>query len=316
MAVYTRFTLNELDIFLQNYALGEVVDLKEIEQGVENSNYFLTTSLGKYVLTIYEKRVSVDDLPYFLIFSEHLNQYNIPTPTPVINNLGDYFTDFTQGKKAAIIHFLEGKNLTIPNPAQCKSVGSFVAHMHLAQADFQMHRENPLSPSGSLWDLYNKIPMEKLLHFSDFIADQVAYLKISYPKNLPIGTIHSDIFPDNVFFDQDKAIGIIDFYFSCTDFLAYDLAIVLCAWCFDKGVFSQEKFTLLLTAYQSVRPLTKDELDNLVILMQGAAMRFFLTRAYDLIFHDPNALVIPKDPQEYYDILVFLQHKKIEDLIE
>lgn len=317
MAVYTRFNDSELENFLSHYNLGTVENLQEIAQGVENSNYFLTTTTGKYVLTIYEKRVATDDLPYFLSFTEFLNKQSILTPLAVRTNDDQFFTNFMDGKKAAIIHFLEGHNLDVPNSLQCKSVGSFVAKMHLLQAGFRMERKNDLSPVGSLWGLYNKVQQDiqiKLPHFADFIASKVTYLKAHYPKNLEAGTIHADIFPDNVFFNQNEAIGIIDFYFSCHDFLAYDLAIVLCAWCFNKGHFKTDKFLLLLDAYQFIRPLKKDEKASLLILMQGAAMRFFLTRAHDYMYHDPNALVIPKDPQEYYDILCFLENKKLEDL--
>ncbi len=310
MAVYTRFTDAELDIFLQNYAVGTVLSLEEIAQGVENSNYFLTTTTGKYVLTLYEKRVNSDDLPYFLSFSEYLNTKSIPTPSPVRNLNNQAFTDF-KDKKAAIIHFLQGHNLTLPNLKQCQSAGEFVAKMHIAQAEFTMTRKNTLSPCDSLWLLYETLYetlQEKFPHFYPVIASEFLYLQKNYPTDLPIGNIHGDIFPDNMFFDNDTAIGIIDFYFSCTDFLAYDLAIMLCAWCFDVGHFNQEKFNSVLCAYQTIKPLTKAEKESLVILMRGAAMRFFLTRTYDCIFHDKNALVIPKNPQEYYDILVFLQN--------
>jgi homoserine kinase type II len=313
MAVYTRFTDAELDVFLQNYAVGTVLNLKEIAQGVENSNYFLTTTTGKYVLTIYEKRVNIDDLPYFLSFSEYLNKQDIPTPSPVRNLNNQAFTDF-KDKKAAIIHFLQGNNLTTPNLFQCVSAGEFVAKMHLAQAGFTMTRPNDLSPKGSLWTLYDTIKdllKEKLPHFYPLIAKEVLYLQEYYPPNLPMGNIHADIFPDNMFFDneeEDVVVGIIDFYFSCTDFLAYDLAIVVCAWCFDEKGFNQDKFNMVLHGYKLIKPLTKAEKQSFTILMRGAAMRFFLTRAYDFIFHDKNALVVPKNPQEYYDILVFLQN--------
>ena len=218
MAVYTRFTDAELNHFLQNYTIGTVLELHEIEQGVENSNYFLTTTTGKYVLTIYEKRVSIDDLPYFLSFSEYLNSYNISTPSPVRNINNESFTDFKH-KKAAIIHFLQGHNLTIPNIEQCESAGEFVARMHLAQTNFTLTRKNDLSPTGSLWRLYDTIALllqKKLPVLYPLIHQEIIYLKENYPKKLPIGNIHADIFPDNMFFNDTKAIGIIDFYFSCT----------------------------------------------------------------------------------------------------
>lgn len=316
MAVYTRFTNTELNNFLLNYDIGTVLNLEEIAQGVENSNYFLTTTTGKYVLTIYEKRVNINDLPYFLSFSEHLNKKNIPTPSPVRNLKNESFTDFKH-KKAAIIHFLQGHNLTIPNHFQCLSAAEFVAKMHLAQAGFTMTRKNTLSPAHSLWTLYESIqePLrEKYPHFFPLIANEVFYLQENYPTDLPIGNIHGDIFPDNMFFNDDEAIGIIDFYFSCTDFLAYDFAIMLCAWCFEESQFNHEKFNLMLHAYQTVKLLTKAEKKSLIILMRGAATRFFLTRAYDKLFHDKNALVIPKDPQEYYNILAFLQDATLKTL--
>lgn len=314
MAVYTRFLDSELQEFLKHYDIGTVTDLKEIEQGVENTNYFLTTTINKYVLTIYEKRVNVDDLPYFLAFSDYLNSQHISTPSPVKNIYGGSFADF-MGKKAAIITFLHGKNLDIPNINQCASAGKFVATIHNAQAGFAMTRPNDLSPRGSLWALYDKIKyllQDKLPHFYGAIETEFLFLQENYPTNLSIGNIHADIFPDNMFFQGDDAIGIIDFYFSSTDFLAYDLAIVLCAWCFDKGQFNPNKFYALLKAYQKTRILSDNEINNLPILMRGAAMRFFLTRSHDVLFHDKNALVIPKNPQEYYDILMFLQNFTLE----
>jgi len=310
MAVYTRFTNQELLNFLSCYNIGDFQTITEIEQGVENSNYILTTSLGKYILTIYEKRVNVGDLPYFLSFSEYLNQNHINTPQPIRNNLQESFTDF-KNKKAAIIQFLEGHNLDIPNVFQCASAGDYVAKMHLAQKDFPQTRPNTLSPSGSLWLLFDRINhdiQEKMPALYPIITQEVTFLKAHYPiDGLEKGNIHADIFPDNMFFEHNRAIGIIDFYFSCTDFLLFDLAITLCAWCFDKGIFVFEKYHALINAYQNIKPLTDIEKKLLCTLMRGAAMRFFLTRANDFIFHDKNALVKPKDPQEYYNILLFLQ---------
>lgn len=317
MAVYTRFSQDELNEFLSHYRLGTITELKEIEQGVENSNYFLTTTTGKYVLTIYEKRINHNDLPYFLSFTEYLNQQNIATPLAVKNIHNESVTNF-KNKKAAIIHFLQGHNLATPNVEQCSSAGAFIAKMHLVQEGFHMHRPNNLSPSGSLWTLYDFITQEiknKFPQFYPIITSEVLYLQENYPDNLPAGNIHADIFPDNMFFDNNKAIGIIDFYFSCTDFLAYDLAIALCAWCFDNGTLNNNKFSTMLSAYQTIRPLNSLEKDNLLILMRGVAMRFFLTRTHDFIFHDKNALVIPKNPQEYFDILLFLQNCTANHLI-
>lgn len=322
MAVYTRFSDSQLTDFLKSYTIGTATHLTEITQGVENTNYFLTTlhnnTHHKYVLTIYEKRVQIDDLPYFLAFSDYLNSHNIPTPSPVKNIYGESFTDF-MGKKAAIIHFLHGNNLDIPNIEQCRSAGGFVAKMHNAQNGFGMTRPNTLSPTGSLWDLYTKIHalmLEKTPLYSEFIIESVDYLQKNYPQNLIVGNIHADIFPDNMFFNGDEATGIIDFYFSCTDFLSYDLAIILCAWCFDKGQFNPQKFTAMLGAYHTIRPLSLDEKENLRVLMYGAAMRFFLTRLHDVLFHDEKALVIPKNPQEYFDIMVYLKNNNLNPLIE
>ena len=180
MAVYTRFTNCQLEAFLTNYNIGNVIELKEIIQGIENSNYFLTTTTGKYILTIYEKRVSIHDLPFYLSFAEYLNQHHIPTPQAVHTKNNELFTDFMEGKKAAIIQFLDGNNLDIPNEQQCQSVGAFIANMHLVQSGFEIVRENNLSPSGSLWSLYEKIkkPMiDELPNFVDFIDKQVNYIQ-------------------------------------------------------------------------------------------------------------------------------------------
>lgn len=305
MAVYTRVSGVELDAFLSEYDIGLCTELTEIRQGVENSNFILDTQTGRYILTIYEKRVDPADLPYFLGFSEHLKRRGLNTPSPVRNKRGEAFGELA-GKKAAVIRFLEGVNCEIPTIEQCEGAGGLLAQMHNMQDGFPGRRENDLSPSGRLFMIFDKIHDDLRRRYPDLcklVKDEIAYQKRHFPGDLPIGNIHADMFPDNVFFKDGKAFGVIDFYFSCTDFLAYDLAITIGAWSFERNIFDPDKYDALLRGYLRIRTLSQAEIDALPILNRGAALRFLLTRAHDLLYHDENALVKAKDPYEYAYIL-------------
>ncbi len=312
MAVYTDVSDEELESFIASYAVGALTSFKGIAEGVENSNYLVHTENGRYILTLYEKRVKREDLPYFLALMQHLAARGITCPLPV-RDREDRTLKELAGRPAALITFLEGLWARRPGIDHCAGLGDALARFHLAGSDFPMTRANSLSLPG--W----KALFVKLGSGADRVARGLAsviekelkYLEGNWPGELPQGVIHADLFPDNVFFLGDKVSGLIDFYFACNDMLAYDVAVCLNAWCFESdGSFNVTKARALLEAYERVRPLTKAELDRLPTLARGAALRFLLTRTYDLINTDTNALVKTKDPKEYLRKLRFHQRVK------
>jgi len=309
MAVYTDVAADELADFLSQYDIGELLSYKGIAEGVENSNFLVHTSKGAYILTLYEKRVAVDDLPYFLSLMAHLAERGVSCPQPAKNRSGEVYATLA-GRPAAIINFLEGMWPRRPNATHCAGVGQALAKMHLAGADFPLFRQNPLSVSGwrSLFALASARADTVQAGLSDFIARELDHLEACWPADLPTGVIHADLFPDNVFFLGDKVSGLIDFPFSCNDILAYDIAICLNAWCFEPDhSFNVTKARALLSAYGRERKLSDAEEGALPLLARGAALRFLLTRLVDFLNVPPGALVKPKDPLEYVRKLRFHQ---------
>jgi homoserine kinase type II len=310
MAVYTDVAADELAEFLSRYDIGELLSYKGIAEGVENSNFLLHTSSGYFILTLYEKRVAAGDLPYFLVLMTHLASRGIDCPQPVKTKGGEALSALA-GRPAAIINFLEGIWPRKPNVAHCAGVGQALAKMHLAGRDFPMSRVNALSVSG--WrPLFEQAAAraDELQHgLRDFIAAELDHLEADvWPKHLPQGVIHADLFPDNVFFLGERVSGIIDFTFACTDMLAYDVAICLNAWCFESDCsFNVTKARAFLGAYGRERELSGAEQDALPLLARGAALRFLLTRLVDFLNVPSGALVRPKDPLEYFRKLRFQQ---------
>lgn len=312
MAVYTDIEDDELREFVAQYDIGTVLACKGIAEGVENSNFMLQTDLGTYILTIYEKRVNPDDLPFFLGLLDHLAAKGIPCPATVHGRDGHALRTIA-GKPAAIQTFLSGVWPRRPLPQHCSELGAALARMHLAGQDFQMQRPNDLSLSGwrSLIEATAARADDVQPGLADVIAEEYAYLTQYWPDDLPTGVIHADLFPDNVFFLGDKLSGLIDFYFACTDQLVYDLAICLNAWCFEREAeFNITKARRLLSSYAAVRPLQRREVEALPLLARGSALRFLLTRLYDWLNQVEGALVRPKDPMEYLHKLRF--HQRIE----
>jgi homoserine kinase type II len=310
MAVYTDVAADELAEFLSHYDLGELLSYKGIAEGVENSNFLLHTSAGHFILTLYEKRVAKGDLPFFLGLMTHLASRGISCPLPVKNRSGEALSALA-GRPAAIIGFLEGVWPRKPNLAHCAGVGQALAKMHLAGRDFPMARANALSVSGwrPLFDAASSRADELQPGLRAFIAAELDYLEANvWPKNLPQGVIHADLFPDNVFFLGERLSGIIDFPFACNDTLAYDVAICLNAWCFESDCsFNVTKARAFLGAYGRERKLSEAEELALPLLARGAALRFLLTRLVDFLNVPPGALVRPKDPLEYVRKLRFQQ---------
>src|SRR5947207_3952500 len=309
MAVYTDVAAEELAEFLKAYDIGELLSYKGIAEGVENSNFLMHTSKGAYILTLYEKRVAEDDLPYFLSLMAHLAEHGVSCPQPAKNRSGAVYSTLA-GRPAAIINFLEGMWPRRPNAAHCTGVGDGLAKMHLAGRDFPMHRKNPLSVSGwrPLFDRAADRADSVQAGLRDFLARELEHLEACWPSDLPVGVIHGDLFNDNVFFLGDKLSGLIDFPFSCNDILAYDVAICLNAWCFEPDhSFNVTKARALLNAYGRARKLSQPEQDALRLLARGAALRFLLTRLVDFLNVPEGALVKPKDPLEYVRKLRFHQ---------
>jgi len=313
MAVYTDVPDEELKAFIAEYAIGEVVSCKGIAEGVENSNYLLRTESAAYILTIYEKRVDPADLPFFLALMEHLAAQGIACPTPIHGKDGKALRRLC-GKPAAIVSFLDGLWPRRIHPFHCAGVGGALARLHKASASFAQSRPNNLSLAG--WEeLYRSCaPRADTIKagLADELKIEIEELKRLWPKGLPQGVIHADLFPDNVFFRGETVSGIIDFYFACTDFFAYDLAICLNAWCFESdGSFNVTKARAMLAQYRAGRALAPGEIAALPVLARGGALRFLLTRLYDRLNHPTGALVKPKDPVEYLQKLRF--HRGITD---
>jgi homoserine kinase type II len=310
MAVYTDVAADELAEFLSPYDLGELLSYKGIAEGVENSNFLLHTARGSFILTLYEKRVAKDDLPFFLALMTHLAAHGINCPQPVKNRNGEALGSLC-GRPAAIISFLEGIWLRRPNAAHCAGVGEALAKMHLAGANFTMTRANALSVSGwrPLFERAADRADTVQPGLRDLIARELDYLESGvWPADLPLGVIHADLFPDNVFFLGEALSGIIDFTFACNDLLAYDVAICFNAWCFEPDhSFNVTKARAFLSAYGRARKLSEAEEAALPLLARGSALRFLLTRLVDWLNVPPGALVKPKDPLEYVRKLRFHQ---------
>lgn len=309
MAVYTEVSDEELIDFVGAYDIGDVVSYKGIAEGVENSNYLLQTTQGPYILTLYEKRVRASDLPYFIGFMEHLAAQGIACPTPLHGTDGAALRTLC-GRPAAIITFLEGMWPKRIQPHHCAELGTAIARLHVAGSAFTLQRKNDLSVKDwrPLYDSCAERAHEVDTSLTSILDQELDYLEANWPAELPSGVCHADLFPDNVFFLGDKLSGMIDFYFACNDFFAYDLGICLNAWCFERdGSFNITKARLMLSNYRKVRAISDEELDALPLLARGSAVRFLLTRLYDWLNHPEGALVKPKDPLEYLGILQFHQ---------
>jgi homoserine kinase type II len=312
MAVYTEVTDEALNAFLADYDLGRTLSFKGIAEGVENSNYLLRTDAGPFILTLYEKRVREDDLPFFLGLMEHLATHGVICPLPVHSKRGVALGRLS-GRAATIVTFLEGLWIRRPKVLHCAEVGEALAKMHQAGRGFSLRRDNALALKG--WPPLFETARERAHEVSPGLAEEtaaeLAFLQANWPGDLPEGVVHADLFPDNVFFLGEKLSGLIDFYFACNDAFAYDLSVCLNAWCFElDGEFNISKGAAMIAAYQRVRKLEPGEVKALPILARGSALRFMLTRLVDWLNVPSGALVKPKDPREYLGKLRFHQKAK------
>ena len=312
MAVYTDVAAEELTSFLAGYELGELLSYKGIAEGVENSNFLVHTSNGHFILTLYEKRVAAGDVPFFLALMEHLASRGLTCPQPVKNRAGEALGQLA-GRPAALVTFLDGMWIRRPSARHCAAVGEALARLHLAGADFPLKRRNGLSVNDwrALCDATAPRADKVQPGLEAIMTKELAFLEGAWPHGLPQGVIHADLFPDNVFFLGDKLSGLIDFYFACTDTLAYDVAVCLNAWCFEPDhSYNVTKGRDLLQSYMKTRALSVSEKQALPILCRGAALRFLLTRLEVWLDVPPGALLRPKDPQEYFRKLRFHQSAK------
>ena len=315
MAVYTKFSQINIEEILSNYNLGKLDMFKGIEEGIENTNYFLSVNGIKFILTVYEKRIKSEDLPFFSNLMSELNKANFKCPVPILNKQNETLTDY-KGKKLMIVSFLEGKAKKNLSPSNCKSIGIEVAKMHNITKNFKLKRKNDLS-INSWRNLFNSIK-DKCTKINKnlpkLIEENLTDVEKNWPKNLPRGIIHADLFHDNIFFKGNKLSGIIDFYFSCEDFFAFEIAICFNAVCFD-GMkdnlsFNVTKAKNFIDGYTSIRELNDQEKNSIKVLSQGAALRFLLTRVFDTLNKVDGAIVKVKDPMEYMKRLEFHKNSK------
>jgi homoserine kinase type II len=309
MAVYTEVGDEDLIAFIAEYDLGDVVSCKGIAEGVENTNYLLQTTLGRYILTLYEKRVKESDLPFFLGLIEHLAAQEVSCPVPLHGRDGKALRQLCD-RPAAMVSFLDGMWPRRIKPGHCSALGAALAQLHVAGDSYPVERPNALSVQAwrPLFDACAARADTVSPGLSNILTRELDHLESHWPEDLPTGVCHADLFPDNVFFIGGDLSGIIDFYFACTDFFAYDLAICLNAWCFERdNSFNITKARLMLSRYRTVRPFSDAEVQALPLLARGSALRFLLTRLYDWLHHSEGALVQPKDPLDYLAKLSFHQ---------
>ena len=315
MAVYTDISDEELAQLLARYELGQAQTFKGIAEGVENSNFLLETDRGRFILTIYERRVNPDDLPFFLGLMRWLADHDYPCATPMPGRDGELIQT-VRGKPAAIVGFMPGLSVRRPSAAHCRQAGEGLARLHLAAEGFPMDRANDLGQAAwaPLFAGLKTAAEDLKPGLASTIATDLDHLAADWPADLPRGVIHADYFPDNVFFQGDRFAAAIDFYFACVDALAYDIAVALNAWCFEAdGSFNITSARALVAGYEAHRPLSDAERDALPILAHGAALRFFLTRLNDWGATPAGALVRPKDPLEYERKLAV--HRSATDLV-
>ncbi len=315
MAVYTDITDEELAALLADFDLGQALSLKGVAEGVENSNFLLETEAGRYFLTVYERRVRAEDLPFFLELLRWIAGRGFPSATPIPDRQGRLLNE-VRGKPCAIVSFLSGLAVRRPTAAHCREAGAGLARLHLAAEGFPRTRANDLGQAAwaPMFAGLGQAADDLKPGLAKTISSDLELLAARWPTDLPLGVIHADFFPDNVFFANGKFSGAIDFYFACIDAFAYDVAVALNAWCFEPdGSFNITSARQLVAGYESHRKLSDVERAALPVLAHGAAMRFFLTRLHDWGATPEGALVRPKDPLEYERKLAV--HRASPDLV-
>ena len=310
MAVYTQISIDELNVFLSKYNIDNINEFSGIKGGTSNSNYLLTADNKKFILTIFEERTNQENLPFYFDLMNHLNAHDIKCPEVIKDKQGNFSNSIKQ-KHAVITSFLTGSSLEKIKPIHCSNLGLTIAKMHNASEKLNIKRENELG-FDKLGIIIEKLKGYKK-HIDDeklkFIEDEFLFLSREINKDLPSGIIHADLFPDNIFFEENNLTGIIDFYFSCNDFYAYEIAICLNAWCFEdsNNEFNPTKAKYLLGSYNQERKFSNEEVEALPLLARASALRYLLTRLLDFYSHEDSDLILKKDPNEYISKLRFHQ---------
>jgi len=309
MAVFTKLEKNEIEDFLKDYSIGKLISFEGIVKGTENTNYKIITTKNKYILTILEKRVQPEDLPFFMDLQNELAAHGFDCPLPVKNNKKSIINKL-KDKNAVIITFLQGENLTNVMPEHCYELGLKIAKFTNITKNLNLSRPNSVGYKTwvSIYENFKNINNESYQEYFQILSKELIFLKNNWPTNLPTAIIHADLFIDNILFIKNKISGIIDFYFSCNDFIAYELALTINAWCFnDDLTFNYKNYNSLMMGFENISSLNIEEKASMNVLLRGAAVRILVTRLYDKIFHPDDALVKLKDPQEYLNILKWHQ---------
>ncbi len=306
MAVYTHIGAEDMSEIVREFGLGTLISAKGIAEGVENTNYFVDTSSGRYILTIYEKRVKTDDLPFFHALLDHLAQKGCPVPRTMHDGSGTSLKMW-RGKAMAMIEFLPGLSVSRPTTDQALAVGAALGHMHGAALDFPLSRPNAMGLEGwiAMAHQCGTALNEIEPNLQDRVTKECAFLRAHWPKHLPHGIIHADLFPDNVLMTDDSVTGMIDFYFACTDVRAWDVAVTHAAWSFsaDGTEYHAPVGNAILAGYRQCFGLSDAEETAFNILARGACLRFLLTRAWDWLNTPADALVTRKDPLAFLNRL-------------
>lgn len=308
MAVYTHLAAEDLAGLIGEYDVGALVSAKGIAEGVSNSNWLLETTTGRFILTMYERRIDTADLPFFLGLLDHLAGKGCPVPRTIHDRSGAAFRTI-DGKAVALIEFLPGVSVDRPRREQARAVGEALAGIHLAAADYRAERSNTMDLAAwrSMLGDCSEVGLAGIdPSLPTLVREELGFLEAEWPRDLPRSVIHADLFPDNVLMLGDKVSGLIDFYFACADITAYDLAVTHAAWCFaPDGAFRPDIAAALMAGYETARPLSAQERAALPVLARGAAMRFLASRAYDWLHTPPDALVTRKDPMAFARRLEF-----------
>ena len=309
MAVFTKLEKNEIEDFLKDYSIGNLISFEGIIKGTENTNYKIITSKNKYILTILEKRVQPQDLPFFMDLQNELAAHGFDCPLPVKNNKKSIINKL-KDKNAVIITFLQGENLTNVMPEHCHELGLKIAQFTNITKNLNLSRPNSVGYNTwvSIYENFKNINNESYQEYFQILSNELIFLKNNWPINLPTAIIHADLFIDNILFIKNKISGIIDFYFSCNDFIAYELALTINAWCFnDDLTFNYKNYNSLMMGFENISSLNIEEKASMNVLLRGAAVRILVTRLHDKIFHPDDELVKLKDPKEYLNILKWHQ---------
>ena len=314
MAVYTKIDKREISHINKKFKIDKIISFKGIKQGIENTNYLLKSKNNKFILTIFEKRVSKKEIPFFMKLMDQLNAYKINCPKPIKNKNGNYLIKI-KNKTACIVSFLDGKDKKFLSSKNCYEIGKMIAQMHLSSSNIKLYRKNSMAVKN-LNPLLNSIKFKskKFTNLEKFLKNNFKDIKKKWPKKLPKGIIHGDLFIDNIFFKNNKLSGIIDFYFAANDYFMYEIAICINALCFDKinskFKINKQKIRNLIKGYENIKKISAKEKKSLNILCRGAAMRYFLTRLYDYTNTPKTALIKIKDPREYYQKLIIHNNLK------